>query len=74
MVFNRYKDIDVMKCYTKDDVAVSLLSFVIHTNTLILLILTQSHFGARFFLLQMNTFFGKYVYVHQFLMRHWTLQ
>ena len=50
-VFNQYKDIDIMKCYTEDDV-------LVHTNTLILLTLTESNFGARFFLLQMNTFFG----------------
>ena len=39
--------------------AVSLLSFDMHTDTLILLTLTQSNFGARFFLLQMKTFFRK---------------
>ena len=39
--------------------AVSLLSFDLHTDTLILLTLTQSNFGARFFLLQMKTFFRK---------------
>ena len=45
-VFNRYKDIAVMKCYTQDiSLVVSLMSFVMHTDTLILLSLTQSIFG-----------------------------
>ena len=59
MVFNRYNDIDVMKCYTEDDVLSSFLAVLrYHTNTLILLTLTQSNFETRFFLMQMNTFFG----------------
>ena len=45
-VFNRYKDIAVIKCYTQDiSLVVSLMSFVMHTDTLILLSLTQSIFG-----------------------------
>ena len=51
-----YKDINVT--LTMMSLAVSLLPFVIHTDSLILLTLTQSNSGARFFLLQMNTFFG----------------
>ena len=57
-IFNQYKDIDVMKCYTENDVLSSFLSFIMHTDTLILLTLTQLNFGARYSLLQLNTFFG----------------
>ena len=32
MVFNRYKDIDVMKCYTKDDVLSSFLAVLCYTH------------------------------------------
>ena len=58
-VFSRYKDIDVMKCYTEDDVLSSFLAVLHYAHRyFILLTLTQSNFGARFFLLQMSTFFG----------------
>ena len=40
------------------DICTICMNRKMYTNTLILLTLTQSNFAARFFLLQMNTFFG----------------
>ena len=56
-VSNRYRDIDVMKCYTEDDVLRGFHA-VLHYAHQYFNISNAYPILFRFFLLQMNTFFG----------------
>ena len=77
-VFNWYKDIDVMKCYTEDYVLSSFLAVLYYAHQYFnisnidpikfwnkILSLAEEHIFWK------PTTLLKYVYVHHFLMHHW---